>query len=74
VSNHGGTPEGFVMDAATATEFFELCIQLELNTYEERMTLLREFVRAKKAGYVAHPFELLRGKKVLDLRKYYPHE
>ena len=57
-----------MMDADTAMQFFELCIELKIETPEEKIQLLRELVKQRRATYLRNPKETIKGKKVWNFR------
>lgn len=63
------TQEGFMMDLATAMEFYKLCAEKNIEGYEERMQVLREFVKDKKAKYIRDAEEVIKGKKIFRVKK-----
>jgi len=60
--------EGFLTSLATATLFFRVCRRYHIDGYSDRMALMRELVRRKKAKYVRDPQAFLAGKKVLQVK------
>ena len=60
--------EGFYFEnAEAACKFFDACREAKAKTYEEKMAVLRQMVKEKKAKYVPHPEEFLEGKNVLKV-------
>lgn len=60
--------EGFFLTLETACEFYKLCEDKKANTYDDRLTILRQFVKDKKAKYLRDVQEVLEGKTVLEIR------
>lgn len=61
--------EGFILLAEDAEEFFKLCHTYNITDHDKRLQVLRLFVKNKKAKYVRDPEELIKGKKVLRVKK-----
>lgn len=64
-------PEGFVATADVWIAFFEEIKRLGLADDDEegRIMLLRRLVKEKKAQYLPHPLEYLKGKNVTHIKK-----
>lgn len=61
--------EGFMFkNADEAMEFFEACEVAGAYTLEARMSLMRQWVKIKKVGYIPHPEEWVKGKNVLRIK------
>jgi hypothetical protein len=59
--------EGFLTDLRTAELFFRICRRLHIQSREDRIALMRELTRRKKARYLRDVEPLLAGKKVLKV-------
>lgn len=59
--------EGFLTDLRTAELFFRLCRRYHIQDREDRVALMRELTRRKKAKYLRDVQPLLEGKKVLKI-------
>jgi hypothetical protein len=63
------TQEGFYFDTADAAmAFYEECIKRKANTREEKMEVLRELIKQKKAIYLRDVEEFAKDKKVLRIK------
>lgn len=60
--------EGFLTNLDTVILFFRFCKRYNVNGQKERLALMREITRRKKATYLRDPEEFLRGKKVLRIK------
>lgn len=59
--------EGFLTDVDTAMLFFRICSRYKITSREDRVALLRELTRRKKAKYLRDVQPILEGKKVLKI-------
>lgn len=59
--------EGFLTDVDTAMLFFRICSRYKITNREDRVALLRELTRRKKAKYLRDVQPILEGKKVLKI-------
>jgi hypothetical protein len=59
--------EGFLTDARTAEIFFRFCARHKVENRNNRILVMRELVRRKKAKYIRDVKPLLAGKKVLRI-------
>ncbi len=62
-----GGAEGFLTDVRTAELFFRICHRFGIKSREDRLVLMRELARRKKAKYLRDVQPFLEGKKVLKL-------
>ncbi len=56
--------EGFLTNLHTATLFFRFCARYRIVNENERIVLMREIVRRKKAKYIRDVAEYTKDKKV----------
>ena len=61
--------EGFVMNLDTAMEFYQLCKDKGAETLEERTSLIRVFVKDKKAQYLRDVEEAIKGKNIIRIQR-----
>lgn len=66
--------EGFLTNVDTVMLFFRVCRRYKIVLEKDRVRLLRELTRRKKAKYVRDVEEVVRGKKVLKIGFTPPHE
>lgn len=59
--------EGFMTDVRTAELFFRVCSRYKVQSREDRVALMRELVKRKKAKYLRDVQPILEGKKVLKI-------
>jgi hypothetical protein len=59
--------EGFLTNIHTAEIFFRFCRWHNIQSREDRVALMRELTRRKKAKYIRDVQPLLGGKKVLKI-------
>lgn len=59
--------EGFLTNVDTAMLFFRACSRYKIKEEKDRLCLLRELTRRKKARYLRDVKPLLAGKKVLKI-------
>lgn len=59
--------EGFLTNLKTVELFFRLCRRYRIDGREDRILLLRELTRRKKAAYLRDVKPLLAGKRVLKV-------
>lgn len=59
--------EGFLMDLHTAELFYRTCKRFKIAALPERVALMRELTRRKKAKYVRDVAEATAGKNVLRI-------
>ncbi len=59
--------EGFLMDVNTAYLFFRVCSRYKVIDLKDRVSLMRELARRKKAKYLRDVKPLLAGKRVLEV-------
>jgi hypothetical protein len=59
--------EGFLTDARTAELFFRLCQRYHIEHPEDRILVLREIVKRKKAKYIRDVAPWIAGKKILKV-------
>jgi hypothetical protein len=60
--------DGFLTNARTAELFFRICARYKIKTEKDRLCLLRELTRRKKAKYLRDVQPLLEGKKILRIK------
>jgi hypothetical protein len=65
--------EGFLTDIRTAELFFRVCKRFGVTTQADRVALMRELVRRKKARYLRDVNPILASKKVLKVGFKPPH-
>lgn len=65
--------EGFAIDSWTGILFFRFCRRYRVDRREDRVLVLRELARRKKAKYIRDVRPLLAGKKVLKVGFKSPH-
>jgi hypothetical protein len=65
--------EGFLTDIDTAMLFFRVCSRYHIQDREQRVALMRELVRRKKAKYLRDIDPIIAGKKVLKMGFRPPH-
>lgn len=65
--------EGFLTNASTAELFFRVCMRYKIKDEKDRLCLMRELTRRKKAKYLRDVSPLLSGKKVLKIGFKLPH-
>jgi hypothetical protein len=65
--------EGFVVDNWVAMLFFRICRRYNVQSREDRVFLMRELARRKKARYIRDIKPLLTGKRVLQVGFKPPH-
>ena len=65
--------EGFLTDVGTAMLFFRFCRIYHIEGREDRLRLIRELTRRKKAKYLRDINPILDGKKVLKIGFKPPH-
>lgn len=58
-----------MMDLRTAELFYRLCTRLKLATLEERIALMRELTRRKKAKYLRDVQQAVAGKNVCVIKR-----
>ncbi len=61
--------EGFMLDLDTATLFFRVCRRYRVDGREQRVMLMRELVRRKKAKYLRDVESVLEGKRIIGFKK-----
>jgi len=61
--------EGFLTDISTAELFFRFCIRYKINTEKQRILVLREITRRKKAKYLRDAEAYLQDKNVMVVKK-----
>ena len=66
--------EGFLLDVKSAMFFFRVCSRYKITSLEDRVTLMREMARRKKAKYLRDVSPLLEGKNVLGIGFQPPEE
>ena len=59
--------EGFIANIHTVELFFRICMRYKIESKEDRVCLMRELTRRKKATYCRDVNPLLAGKKVLKI-------
>jgi len=59
--------EGFLLDVKSAMLFFRVCSRYKITSREDRVALMREMARRKKAKYLRDVQPLLEGKRVLGI-------
>lgn len=59
--------EGFVTNIDTVMLFFRICRRYNITAEKDRVALLRELTRRKKANYIRDVEEVIQGKKVLKI-------
>lgn len=59
--------EGFLTNVRIAELFFRICARYKITSRENRIALMRELTRRKKAKYLRDVQPLLAGKKVLKI-------
>jgi hypothetical protein len=59
--------EGFYTSVRMAELFFRVCKRYHINGQEDRLCLMREMTRRRKAKYIRDVEPLLKGKKVLKI-------
>ena len=59
--------EGFAIDARTGELFFRFCARYHIEKREDRVLVLRELARRKKARYLRDVRPFMAGKKVLKI-------
>jgi hypothetical protein len=59
--------EGFAITADMGTVFFRFCRMYHIDSREDRLVLMREIVRRKKAVYIRDVEALSAGKRVLKI-------
>jgi hypothetical protein len=59
--------EGFLTDPWTAMVFFRFCQRYHVESREDRISLIRELVRRKKARYIRDVESFTRGKKIVKI-------
>lgn len=62
-----------MLDAWTAMVFFRFCRIYHIDRPEDRIALMREMTRRKKAKYLRDVAPILEGKKVLKVGFKLPH-
>lgn len=62
------TQEGFYMSSRQALVFFRTCKMFGINSYEDRMTLVRKMVARKKVRYLRDGQEFLQGKRIIGFK------
>lgn len=60
-------PEGFLVDVHVAELFFRICSRYGVQNREDRVVLMRELIKRKKAKYLRDVSPLFAGKKVLKI-------
>jgi hypothetical protein len=65
--------EGFLTDLRTAELFFRTCRRYGIKSREDRVALMRELTRRKKAKYLRDVQPIPAGKKVLQVGFKPPH-
>jgi hypothetical protein len=61
--------EGFMFATPDdAMKFFEACIEAKAVTREEKLAVMRQMVKEKKAKYLRDPKELLKGKNIIGFK------
>jgi len=61
--------EGFLMDLSTVELFYRVCSRYKIQGREERVALLRELRKRKKAKYLRDVEEFCEGKDVLKITR-----
>jgi len=61
--------EGFIVDVSTMGLFFRLCSRYKIQGREERVALLRELTKRKKAKYLRDVEGFCEGKNVLKITR-----
>lgn len=61
--------EGFALDLRTAELFFRVCRLYHIDGREDRIALMREIVRRKKALYIRDVAPILASKRVIEIEK-----
>jgi hypothetical protein len=59
--------EGFLTDIRTAELFFRICRRYGIKGHEDRVLLMRELAKRKKAKYLRNVAPWLMGKRVLKI-------
>lgn len=59
--------EGFLTNIDTVMLFFRICRRYKIIAEKDRVCLLRELTRRKKASYIRDIKEVIRGKNVLKI-------
>lgn len=59
--------EGFLINVRTAELFFRICARYHITSREDRVALMRELTRRKKARYLRDVQAVLEGKNVLGI-------
>ena len=59
--------EGFLMGVGTVALFFRICRRYRVNHPEDRLLLLRELTRRRKARYLRNVNAVTNGKRVLRI-------
>jgi hypothetical protein len=59
--------EGFLTNVRTAELFFRICARYKIQKPEDRLCLMRELTKRKRAKYLRDVQPFLRGKKVLKI-------
>lgn len=59
--------EGFLLDIKAAMFFFRVCSRYKITSREDRVSLMREMAKRKKAKYLRDVHPLLEGKNVLGI-------
>jgi hypothetical protein len=65
--------EGFLTDLRVAELFFRFCRRYKIEGEDDRLVLIRELTRRKKAKYLRSVEDFTRGKKVLKVGFKPPH-
>lgn len=60
--------EGFLTDVRTVELFFRTCRRYGVKDYADRMALIRELTRRKKAKYLRDVGSFTEGKRVLKIK------
>jgi hypothetical protein len=61
--------EGFLTNVGTMELFFRFCKRYQIQASPDRLMVLRELTRRKKAKYSRDVKEVVQGKKILVLRR-----
>ncbi len=65
--------EGFLTDVRTAELFFRVCARYKIISREDRVALMRELTRRKKAKYLRDVGEFTQGKSIMKVGFKPPH-
>lgn len=65
--------EGFLVNVRTAEVFFRFCARHKVTSREDRVAIMRELTRRKKAKYLRDVGEFTQGKNVMKVGFKPPH-